>query len=132
MTPDEWIKLIVEIVYFTLSGLGVLVMVWGSIGSTIRFLGLKLRRRANFVMETDRIRMWLGSHLLLGLDLLIGADVVKTVGGAEWDKVGILGAIVVIRVVLSHFLIQEMDHARKVIEQAECATISIPEPEREA
>jgi uncharacterized membrane protein len=50
----------------------------------------------------------LGSHLLLGLEIFIAADIINSVASPTWEKVGLLGAIVGIRTVLSYFLALEM------------------------
>ncbi|MCX5701173.1 MAG: DUF1622 domain-containing protein [Candidatus Omnitrophica bacterium] len=50
----------------------------------------------------------MGSYLVLGLEFFIAGDIIKTVITPTWDSVGILGAIVVIRTVLSYFLTKDL------------------------
>ncbi|MBN1152002.1 MAG: DUF1622 domain-containing protein [Dehalococcoidia bacterium] len=56
-----------------------------------------------------RLRQQLGSSLLLGLEFLIAADVIRTVLQPTLEEVGILGGIVAIRTVISYFLHREME-----------------------
>jgi uncharacterized membrane protein len=50
----------------------------------------------------------LGSHLLLGLEVIIALDIINSVASPTWEKVGLLGALVGIRTILSYFLTLEM------------------------
>ncbi|WP_317190574.1 MULTISPECIES: DUF1622 domain-containing protein [Parabacteroides] len=55
-----------------------------------------------------RLRAELGTYLLLGLELLIASDILKTVLEPSLDELAILGGIVVLRTVLSVFLNKEI------------------------
>jgi len=59
-------------------------------------------------MDTST-RQELSAHLLLGLEIFIAADIISSVSSPTWEKVGILGAVVGIRTVLSYFLTIEME-----------------------
>ena len=55
-------------------------------------------------------RRSLGRALLLGLELLVAADIIRTVTtAASWESVGVLGVIVVIRTVLSWSITLEVE-----------------------
>ena len=59
------------------------------------------------------LRHELGSYLLLGLELLIAADVLDTIVHPTLLEIGILGGIVAIRTVIGFFLGREIaDFAR--------------------
>jgi uncharacterized membrane protein len=73
---------------------------------------------ARFLMHTgrhspnpyQRYKIFLGRALSLGLEFLVAADVIRTVGVAPTlPNIGILGAIIVIRTVLSWSLVVEME-----------------------
>ena len=55
------------------------------------------------------IRLYLGRFLALGLEFQIGADILSTAVAPTFDAVLLLGAIVVIRTVLTYFLSKELD-----------------------
>ncbi|MBD3276782.1 MAG: DUF1622 domain-containing protein [Candidatus Aegiribacteria sp.] len=63
-----------------------------------------------------RGRLKLGHALSLALELLIGADILKSALDPSWTELGQLGAIVLIRTVLNYFLLWDM---RKVSEEEE-------------
>ncbi|MBO9126766.1 MULTISPECIES: DUF1622 domain-containing protein [unclassified Rhizobium] len=58
----------------------------------------------------DRYRANLGRGILLGLEILIGADIIATIiSPLTWESVGLLGLIVMIRTFLSFSLEAEID-----------------------
>lgn len=58
----------------------------------------------------EQYRANLGRGILLGLEFLVGADIVATVTAPlTWDSVGLLGAIIVIRTLLSFTLETEIE-----------------------
>ncbi|OPL19146.1 MAG: hypothetical protein AVO35_12375 [Candidatus Aegiribacteria sp. MLS_C] len=63
-----------------------------------------------------RGRLRLGHALSLALELLIGADILKSALDPSWTELGQLGAIVLIRTVLNYFLLWDM---RKISEEPE-------------
>jgi uncharacterized membrane protein len=57
-----------------------------------------------------RYRANLGRGILLGLEILIGADIIATIiAPLTWESVGLLGLIVLIRTFLSFSLEAEID-----------------------
>lgn len=90
--------------------IGVAVIVWGvavATFTTIRVEWKALRRRRS-TREKILLRQQLGSSLLLGLEFLIAADVIRTVIQPSLEEVAVLGGIVAIRTVISYFLHREM------------------------
>ncbi|MCY7398414.1 MAG: DUF1622 domain-containing protein [Sphingomonas bacterium] len=58
----------------------------------------------------EQYRANLGRGILLGLEFLVGADIIATVTAPlTWESVGLLGAIVVIRTLLSFSLETEIE-----------------------
>ena len=75
--------------------------------ATVRF-GLDLKGDPK--VAYDRYRANLGRGILLGLELLVGADIISTVTAPlSWESVGLLGAIVLIRTFLSFSLETEIE-----------------------
>jgi uncharacterized membrane protein len=103
-------------VFYAISLTGVIVVVWGVTEAIARFFALKREHKiphARLIAKTARIRERLGSHLLLALDLFIGADIIKSVVTPGWQNIAMLGAIVFIRIVLSYFLEREMERTHQ-------------------
>jgi len=105
----ETMHTVFQYVIFALSALGSLVVIWGVIDAIVAFTSLKLRRpRQELFTQSESIRQRLGSHLLLGLEIFIGGDIISSVVSPSWEKVGILASIVGVRTVLSYFLRREL------------------------
>jgi uncharacterized membrane protein len=87
---------------------GVIVIVGGVLFATVRFARDLLQRSDD--QAYSRYRANLGRGILLGLEILIGADIIATiVSPLTWTSVGILGLIVLIRTFLSFSLEAEID-----------------------
>ncbi len=110
----ELLHTVIHGIYVGLSLLGILVVVIGVVEATVRYLHLRLFRAddALFSEQAPRLRLRLGEHLVLGLDFFIAADIVNSVIAPSLETVGVLAAIVVIRVVLAWILLREIDAAR--------------------
>ena len=87
---------------------GVAVILLGVVLATAGFLrGL---RGAGWETAYARYRANLGRGILLGLELLVGADIIQTVTAPlTWTSVGLLGAIVGIRTFLELALETEIE-----------------------
>lgn len=105
MTYDEWITEVVKGV----ETLGTGIMVIGGLGAFLAFLrdaGTGARRAESY----ERLRRNLGRCILLGLEVLIIADIVRTVVVDQtFQSVTVLGIIVLIRILLSFSLDVEID-----------------------
>lgn len=88
---------------------GVFVIVAGIVWATGRFL-LRDLRSGDGVKAYERYRANLGRGILLGLEILVGADIVATVTAPlTFQSVGLLGLVVLIRTFLSFSLETEID-----------------------
>ena len=88
---------------------GIVAIVGGVILATVvyvrQLIGRRDRREA-----FGRYRANLGRGILLGLELLVGADIITTITAPlTWESVGLLAAIVVIRTFVSVSLETEID-----------------------
>ena len=90
--------------------LGVLVIVFGVACGLLRFVRAELRaaRGADVEDERKRLRHVLGYYLLLGLEFLIAADIIDTLMKPSLQDLIVLGAIVLIRTVISYSLNAEL------------------------
>jgi uncharacterized membrane protein len=88
--------------------LGVAVITIGVIVASIAYLKDLCRTSAETAYI--RYRANLGRGILLGLEILIGADIIATIiSPLTWDSVGLLGLVVIIRTFLSFSLEAEID-----------------------
>jgi uncharacterized membrane protein len=93
---------VIEKIGMTIDAAGVVVIVTGA---AIAFVvtAVRLSRRESNVYQ--RFRQQLGRAILLGLELLVAADIIRTVAASpNLTSVAILAAIVLIRTFLSFSL----------------------------
>ena len=105
---------------FGIGVLGVLVIVFGVGCGLVRFVRAELRaRRADVAEDRKRLRHVLGYYLLLGLEFLIAADIIDTLMKPSVQDLNVLGAIVLIRTVISYSLNAELksEHQTKATPQ---------------
>lgn len=89
---------------------GAAIMILGALGAFAVFVPRALR--ATHAQPYEALRRDLGRSILLGLEVLIIADIVRTIiVDPTLESVAVLGAIVVIRIVLSFALEVEIDGA---------------------
>jgi uncharacterized membrane protein len=104
MSYEEFFSDVVDVV----EGFGAAILVLGGIGAFARYAYELTRTRG--VDAFGDLRKNLGRVILLGLEVLIIADIIRTiVVDQSLESVGVLGIIVVIRVVLSFSLEVEID-----------------------
>ena len=104
MTYREFFSHVVDVV----EAVGATILVIGALGAFARFASevARHRRQDSF----GELRKDLGRVILLGLEVLIIADIIGTiVVDQTLESVAVLGIIVVIRVVLSFSLEVEID-----------------------
>ncbi|MFA5144644.1 MAG: DUF1622 domain-containing protein [Candidatus Omnitrophota bacterium] len=99
---------VINNISFSLNIIGALVTIWGIVISLFSFLKKEIFNRSQTIQLNEAIRLQLGSYLVLALEFFIAGDIVKTVITPTWQSLGILGAIVVIRTVLSYFLTKDL------------------------
>lgn len=103
-TAEEWL----ELVGVAVDVLGVIIIVFGIIWSFGR-----LAQRQYTHPEIDHYRPFkvrVGRFLLLGLEILVAADIIKTVAlETTFTSVGVLGLLVIIRTIFSWTLVLEIE-----------------------
>jgi uncharacterized membrane protein len=100
---------------FAIGIAGVVVIVWGVIKGVIEFLGNQYEyfSRRKVGISLDAIRFDVSRFLLLGLEFLIAADVIRTIVQPSLDQIAVLAAIVIIRTVIGYFLNREIEHGQR-------------------
>lgn len=112
MEHADWIKFIefavdhgVRLVGSAIEAFGVLIIVAGIAWSTCNYL-----RRPTTAQDFDTYKIRIGRSLLLGLEVLIAADIVKTVTHElTFTSLGQLAGLVLIRTFLSWTLVLEIE-----------------------
>jgi len=90
--------------------IALVVIIWGVFYCVARWIYNEIfnRKNANASARREETRRALGSYILFGLEILIVADIIETVVNPTLEEIAILGAIVLIRTVISVFLDKEI------------------------
>lgn len=84
----------------------VIIIIYGIILAVIDFISIEFKPDTNKGIRTIRVKF--GSYLLLGLELLISADIIRTIIEPGYDELIILAGVVIIRTLMSVFLNREV------------------------
>lgn len=98
------IRDIAEIIGLIIDIAGVVVITFGIIFAAVYFI-------FNFTLKNSltKFRISIGKVILLGLEFLIAGDIVRTVAvDSSFTQVGVLGIVVLIRIILSAVLQMEI------------------------
>ncbi|MBA2794840.1 MAG: DUF1622 domain-containing protein [Thermoleophilaceae bacterium] len=102
-------KEVIETVGKVMDGAGVAVIVVGVLAATVRYAGT-MRRESGAEATYRSYRQGVGKAILLGLEILVAADIIRTVAvSPTFTSAGVLAIIVVIRTFLSLSLQVELE-----------------------
>lgn len=91
-----------------ISVISIFIIAYGAIVSIVAFVRNELKSHGNALNNLRPIRATLGSYLLLGLEVLMAALILKTILDPSYSALIVLGSIVAIRLLLSFFLNREI------------------------
>jgi uncharacterized membrane protein len=104
-TISSWIEVIIS----SIEMLAVVIIVIVIAAATIIFLYDKLFRRQERNLY-EKYRRGLARAILVGLEILIAADVIRTVVlDRTFESIAVLGLLVVVRILLSWSLLVEIE-----------------------
>lgn len=101
---------LIEIAALLVEVLAVVIIIAAIFYATFSYLAKVLRSRDRLPELYDELKVRLGRALLLGLEILVAADVIRTVAlEATLESVLVLGLLVLIRTFLSWALVVEIE-----------------------
>lgn len=114
---EENFQLLAEYVALALEALSILIVAIGGVEATWRLLKPRLR---GGITHGVRREAWLSMArwLLVGLEFMLAADVVRTAISPDWQAIGELAAIALIRTFLNYFLERDLEAASRAEETA--------------
>lgn len=117
---------ILEAIATAIAYVAVGVIVWGGIRTLLRGVVLEFTkcRQKHACCEREGLRREFGSYLLLALEFLIAADIVRTISDPTLVEMAVLGSIVMIRTVISFFLNRELELVRQMEMASEVQTVN--------
>lgn len=101
----EYLTWFISIFILIFELMGAIMIVYGGVRAAIGVVLIEVIHRTNIYYNTVRIDFT--NKLIFGLEFIIAADVLATILAPSIEDVLLLGAIVAIRTVLSHFLLKE-------------------------
>ncbi len=102
---------ILEYISLAIGIIAVAVIIWGVIKGLIELVKAEFSgKRETRPFSLGQARYNIGYHLLLGLEFLIAADIIRTIIKPTLEELAILGSIVAIRIVIGYFLGKEIEH----------------------
>jgi uncharacterized membrane protein len=110
---EETFQSVAEYVALALEAISIAVVAVGGIEAAWRLLRPMFR---GFVTHGARRDAWLSMArwLLVGLEFMLAADVVRTAISPDWQAIGQLAAIAVIRTFLNFFLERDLEAASRM------------------
>lgn len=90
-----------------IAGIGVLVIAAGALHSLYHIALFVLYKSSNL----NYIRLQFGNCVLLGLEFIVGADIIGSLIQPDYYNLGLLAILVLIRTILSYFLSSELKAA---------------------
>lgn len=109
------VETVVHILIVILNTISVLILVLGVIKAIIRFINVEFSLKDNAdrdeveLRSINIIKRNLGAYVLLSLEVLIAADIIESILNPTIEDILMLGAVVIIRTVISFFLGKEIE-----------------------
>ncbi|MFN4098657.1 MAG: DUF1622 domain-containing protein [Pararhodobacter sp.] len=106
-----WISAFINVAAVVLLTIGALRFIWGVAVAEMERDGPERVRR------TNRRRVELARYILASLELFIAADIIHTAVSLAFADILFLGALVLIRSVISYFLERELEQVQKELNE---------------
>lgn len=102
---------IVNYIILALNTFSVVILLFGVGKAVIDFFRNEFRNddRMETSKKNNYVKIYLGSYILLSLEVLIASDIIETILNPSVEDVLILAGIVVIRTAISYFLGKEIE-----------------------
>ena len=116
-TLEELLYEVVQICTMLMELFGVCVLVYTAIRCFIRW-----------IKKDTEIRLILAQGIALALEFKLGGEVLRTVVVREWTELGILGAIILLRGLLTFLIHWEIKNEQKALAEEKASGVhEIPE-----
>ncbi|MFI3605326.1 DUF1622 domain-containing protein [Vagococcus fluvialis] len=102
---------LVEYIIFALNSFSVVILLFGVGKAMIDFFKNEFSGsdRMSISKKNNYVKMYLGSYVLLSLEVLIASDIIETILNPSIEDILILAGVVVIRTAISYFLGKEIE-----------------------
>lgn len=103
---ELYLMYIVEFGTILLELFGVIVLVYTAIKSFIQW-----------IRRDSKLRLDLAQGIAVSLEFKMGSEVLRTVVVREWSELGILGAVILLRGLLTFLIHWEIKHEEEALER---------------
>jgi uncharacterized membrane protein len=109
-------NVLLKVLEYISLGIGIIalaVIIWGVIKGLVEVVRAevsRIREKGERFLSLGQARYDVGYHLLVGLEFLIAADIIRTIIKPTLEELAILGSIVAIRIVIGYFLGKEIEN----------------------
>lgn len=110
---EETLESVIDVVVALVEAVGAGVILIGALWAVGRFVVQGLRHRDAAVFTP--IRLSLGRFLVLGLEFLLAADILRSAMAPSFAEIGKLAAIAAIRTALNYFLNREIAEEQREV-----------------
>lgn len=104
-----------ELVGSVIDLIGIAIVLWGFGRALIGFLIAEARRftGSGGMAGMRKVRLDLGTYILVGIEFMIASDIIETVIHHEWEDLLFVSALVAIRTAIGFFLGRELAEVRR-------------------
>lgn len=105
-----------ELITSVLNVISIIILILGAAMAAKDFFVNLLTKKfdvATAISQNNLIKAYLGSYVLLSLEILIVADIIESIINPTFQDILKLGLIVIIRTVISYFLHREIEDGIK-------------------
>ena len=121
-----WINEIEEVLYQIVQVCTMLMELFG----VCVLVFTAIRCFARWIRRETEVRLSLAQGIALALEFKLGGEVLRTAVVREWTELGILGAIIVLRGLLTFLIHWEIKNEQKALEQEKLSDVASKHPER--
>ena len=95
---------------------GIVIVLYGFVLSFLRLIATEIGRftgRFEGIVGCEKVRLQLGTYILLGIEFMIASDIINTVISRTVESLIFVAALVLIRTAISFFLGRELQELNK-------------------
>ena len=118
---NEWLVFLSEWAITLIDFAALAVIVFG----TVQALAAAVRAMFSPLAPVERGRVWMhyARWLVVGLTFQLAADIIETAITNDWQAIGRVGAIAVVRTFLNYFLERDMSETREQLAELRAADV---------
>ena len=108
------INSIMDKIIFIMNCIAIIILIFGVILAAYYFIKTSLKtKNLNLLSQNNKtLRNQLASYILLSFEILIASDIIQSIIKPDLKDILVLGALVIIRTLISYFLDKEVQNSK--------------------